>query len=174
MYLRSRRSGEPDPQICASTHEVATSTESVRKFSGSFFNIRTEERPPRLGLINCVGFIFWGDVPGYWSGWAFGPETCDASKRPHLRFRPNGPFVPIARAIGPGSRAQTGIKRPNGPKIRIQPKHAIKFADSTGFYVFPVFRTRTANKREWTRMQYSKFAFIRVHSRFKNTAHRIG
>ncbi|HQZ66616.1 MAG TPA: hypothetical protein PLY87_16105, partial [Planctomycetaceae bacterium] len=25
-----------------------------------------------------------------------------------------------------------------------------KFADSTAFYVLPEFRTRTANKREWT------------------------
>gem|GEM_PF-3962838 len=39
------------------------------------------------------------------------------------------------------------------------------FPDSTGFYVLPEFRTRTANKREWTRMDANPIPKIRVHSR---------
>jgi len=97
-----------------------------------------------MSIVPLVSGIMWPIGRMRWLTWSSYDEP------------ENSGFFPLTLALSP-----------------VENVYSWKITDSTGFYVLPEFRTRTANKREWTRMQYPKFASIRVYSRLKNTAHRI-
>ncbi len=107
----------------------------VSRGSGVFFGRKPQRFYKPTLRKRLPTLSFWND--GYWRNVmvsmhpgqrcfhdTVGPETHDATQQRHpanaMRFRRNGPFVPIARAIGPGSVPK---QRSKGPMARSFDSH---------------------------------------------------
>ena len=103
-----------------------------------------------VGPFVIVNIVTRAVGPGYWNEWPCWAEIHRAPFGPKCKFyRPKGPAIRIARAIGPG-RCPGLYQRPNGLEVRLSQTFTnSRIVSPLGLFVFVNTETRAVGPGYW-------------------------